>query len=331
VREYALHLLDAWFAGGHYDLARSGCAQLAEAATALGDAQSTALALRRWAQACIEQDDFEAAGPLLERAMSAARRAESDTEVAGVLYLMARAAAEQGQYEQALAWLDACGAIYAALGDREGQIKTLCQSAGIAYDRGDLQAAQEICLAALALEPPADRSPIAVFRLLADIAIEQDDYAAARQWCERALSACEETGEQNERAPLHYLNAVVARCTGNLGPALQEARQAQLLAARMGDTGFEALALYEQSRAHLLLEDLPAAEALGQAALAHMRRAQAHFNAVYALNHLGHIALRSQGPEQAAQRWQAALAVAQERRHPLAETLQGQLDALGAR
>jgi tetratricopeptide (TPR) repeat protein len=261
--------------------------------------------------------------------MTAAKRAESDSEVAGVFYLLARAAAEQGQYEQALSELGACGAIYGALGDPEGLIKTIYQSASIAYDRGEIEGAQRLCLDALAVEPGGSRSPIAVFRLLADIAIEQDDYTAAQQWCERALATCEERGEQNERAPLHYLHAVIARCTERFNEALAEAHQAQLLAARMGDTGFEALALYEQSRSHLLLGDLFAAESLGQEALAHMQRAQAAFNAVYALNHLGHIALRSDRPDKAAQRWQNALAAAQERGHPLAATLRQQLNDLG--
>jgi predicted negative regulator of RcsB-dependent stress response len=89
----------------------------------------------------------------------------------------------------------------------------------------------------------------------------------------------------------------------------------------MSDTGFQALALYEQSRALYLLDDLDAAEGLGQEALVLMRSSQANFNEIYALNHLGEIALRRGDKAEAVRRWQTALAAAEARRHPLAAAL----------
>jgi tetratricopeptide (TPR) repeat protein len=165
------------------------------------------------------------------------------------------------------------------------------------------------------------RCRIAVQRLLADIAIEQKDYAAAAQWCSGALAACEQAGEHNERGPLHYLLAVIARCTGRYEQAQADARQATALAEKMGDIGFQALALYEQSRVLALLGELEAAERLGREALALMRSCRAAFNEVYALNHLGEVALRRGEREEAVQRWQTALAAAELRQHPLASTL----------
>jgi tetratricopeptide (TPR) repeat protein len=194
------------------------------------------------------------------------------------------------------------------------------QKAQLLYDRGRLHDAETYCKNALARQEAAGNhtDSISTLRLLADIAIEQGDYAAAGAYCERARVASEQTHNLAELAATYYSLAVVARLQSNLQRASYYIGKGMPLFERLGMKAFTALACYEQSRIHALQEDFAAAKRLGVQSLELFRETQQIFNLVYVLNHLGVLCSRHDQEHEGWAFWHEALTIAEEQAHPLA-------------
>ncbi len=330
VLDYANTLSGPWLTRARYSEARQAYPLAREAAFYLEDEHALATALLHWAQACIEQDDYQEADEFLQQCLTFFEQAADSHNLATAQYYLPRIALDQMHYAIAERHLDNSLALRQQLGDQAGTAITTYQQALLFYRRGQFAKAKSLCEWALRTQeeiqdhfglPPT-------LRLLADIALEQEEYASAQHYCQRALDLCHQLHHRGELAATYYSLTVVARCQGNYAVAQAHAQEALTLFQLIGDRGFQALMYHELSRILAATQAFSAAIDMTNKSLALFQALHESFNLVYVLRHLGDIHKSLGQPELAASYWQQALAIAESKEHPLATQLAAMLEQL---
>jgi tetratricopeptide (TPR) repeat protein len=311
-------LAPLWFAQARYRAARQGFAYGHQAAAQLQDHSLALFCLHHWGRACVEQDDYEEGRLHLLAGLALAGQLQDHNGIANAQYWLATIHVEQTLQDEAETRLAIARHHFELAGDREGMALVLYQQAQIFYDRGRLDDAEVCCQQALAIGVPAHSSATTqILRLLADIAIEREDYVRAANASQQALALARTQQNQDEEAGALYSLAVIARHRGQYKEAMRCAQQAREIFARTGNQGFEALTLYEVSKVQRLQGDLAAAEAVCRQSLAILRQLQHQFSLVYVLHHLGELYQLSGRPNEAKSLFQEALTLALAQDHPM--------------
>jgi transcriptional regulator with XRE-family HTH domain len=323
VLEFAELLTRPWLAHARYTQARQGYTWANHATTALGDTVRRAACLQRWAQACLEQDEYEEAARLLAESLALCEQVKDEAGCATVHYLLARMALERAQYQVVEEHLNRSRTVRMRLGDEQGLAQIDYQEASLAYNLGQLAEAEFYCRRAFSTFEAAQNweEMLTTLRLLADIAIERSDDDHAQQHCQRALRLAEMFQLQGELAATYYSLAVIARLRRQLSEALRYAQAAHRLFLELGERGFQALTLYEQSRICTLTHDLDTAEKLALQSLAILRNLDDKFNLVYILRHLASLYEQVDRPIEADCCRREALLLAEAQDHPLTTDL----------
>jgi predicted ATPase/DNA-binding XRE family transcriptional regulator len=331
VIDYARALTDPWRRQGRFTQARQGYGLATEAAGAAGDLKSTAGFLHEWSFACLEQDDYGAATPLLAEAVALFTNLEDEKGLADTQLLQARMAVEQDDYAKAEAILRTCWAIFAGMDEGSGLARTLYWQGLVYYYQGRHDEAKTLYSQACSLQETLDEKIdlIATLRALADIAIEEKAYAEAEKLCARALEGAVELADHGEQAAVLYLLAVVADCQQRWDEALTHAAEALDHFERIGDRGFQALTLYQQSQIYLKLGDYSQAEALILRSRRLVEALEQKYMLVFILHNLGRIYAASGRHHEARTAFRDALQRAEASAHPLVERLRQQLAELG--
>lgn len=323
VLAYAQALTEPWFTRARYAEARRAYRLVRTAAEQLADTQALANCLLCWGRACVEQYDYTEAEELLASALTLHQQLNRRNEVASVEYHLARIALEQAQYDKAERLLRDSQQQFATSGDTLGTSVTIAQQALLAYRRGDLEAAKQLCNQVLQMDTYADQlaARLPTLRLLADIALEEQTYEVAATYCNQSLALCKQLDNRSELAAVYYSLTVVARCQNTLDEAQQFAQRAIELCEVTGNRGFKALTLHESSRIHTAMGNHQAAIMASEESMNLLLAVKDSFNLVYILRQLGEAQLAAGEKEKAIDAWQAALTLAESQQHPLTEKL----------
>ena len=327
VATYADVLEKPWFTRAEYARARQGYAWATEAAEAVGDATATAHYLIQWGCASLEQSDEEAQN-LLTKGLHAATRLESDDLVGDALLPLARMATERANYREAETLLAACKQARAERGSAVEMAAVDYWRAILAFRRGQHAQAEELCREVLTTQTVhGDQlGLVRTLRLLTDISLANQNYAAARQHAERTLRLAEVLCDQGEQGAALYSLAVAQRYLNNVQGALSHATKSLSLFERMGSQVGCAVSLYELSRAHHQLAAYETALDLGLQSASILRKAQDKRALISVLRYLGDTCSERNQLSDARTFWGEALSVALTCEHPAVSELQNQLD-----
>lgn len=324
---YVAALLDPWRRQGHFTQARQ-CLSLAVSAARRGDdPRLTAQYLREWGFFCLEQDDYPAAAPLLAEAVEIFAVLDEVSDQAETQLLQARMAVEQDDYPRAEAILRDCWAIFAGMDEGRGLARTLYWQGLVYYYQGRYEEAKGVHTQARSLQEALgeEQDLIATLRALADIAIVEKDYTAAEALCNRALTLAQFLDDHSEQAAVFYLLAVVADCQQRWDEALLHAADALLHFERIGDRGFFALTLYQQSQIYMKLGDYARAEEILLRSRHLIEDLGQEYMLIFVLHNLGRIYAATTRRPEARIIFQEALQRAEENAHPLSERLRQQM------
>jgi DNA-binding SARP family transcriptional activator len=328
VQAYAETLAQAWFVRARYAQAREGLAWARDAAQAMNDLPALAVALLRWGQACIEQNDYAEAKVILAECLQVYEQLDHAAGIADVQYYLGRVAIEEGELDKAEQLLVASQQRREQLGDAAGVAATLYQQAFLWYRRSEFAQSKTLCERALQTQEGIsdEAGLVPSLRLLADIALEHQDYHAADSYLKRALVLCNILQDRGELAATYYGLAVVARHQDELELAHEYVRNALELSQWMGNRQFQAVALYEQIWLYAKQDDHTEALKAGRKSLELFRALQDGFNLVYILCHLGKYHAEIAQNHEARQLWQEALPIAEQHNHPLLDQLRQYLN-----
>lgn len=324
--QFARGLTKPWFMQARYAQAQQGYAWALQAAEALQDQAMASFILHQAGRAYLEQDRFAEAQTHFQQSLEIYYTMEEDEPIADIYTDLARMALEQADHQTAERYLAQAEQIYRFHEHTTGLARVFYQQASRLYDQGEETKAQatELCSQALALQlgdaNQAEQLP--TLRLLADLAIDRDDYESAIHYNQWALQLCQELHYQSELAAVLYQLAVIERYQNRTATARAYAEQALEHFEKMGDPGFAAVTLYELSRSHELEGDLALAYQYGLQSAARLREIGQRVNLVYILQYLGQLARQRQGITQALTFWQEALAIAIAIDHPLKADLE---------
>jgi DNA-binding SARP family transcriptional activator len=236
-----LALVDAasapWFARVRFHHARQGFLAGLEAARALqDDVHSTRFAFFL-GHIALRQDDYTAAQELLYTAIAGYTASGNQLRMAEALIDLADVEIELGAYAHAEATLQRAEATYTLLEQPAGVAAVRCRQASIAYDRDAYAQASELCADALRLLPPNGGEVVRsrTLRLLADIAVREQQLALAQQYTTQAQMVNATINDQTEHAAILFAQAKLAHYFGNEQEALANALQSLASYTAMGD------------------------------------------------------------------------------------------------
>ncbi len=323
VIDFTAALAEPWLARARYAEARRAYGWARVAATELGNEHALVDCLLRWGQVCIEQYDYDEAEQLITAALEVTQTLQLSNETAHANYHLARIALDRADYEQAERWLAESQQLFQQLQNQEGLSVVYSQQALLAYRRGYLKVGKALCNQILELDHAADllTGRLPALRLLADIALEEQDYPVAEAFCNQALALCEELHNRSELASVYYSLTVVIRCQQKLELAQELARRAIDYCDVTGNRGVKALSLHELSRIYLLTDQHAKAIAASEEGMNLLLAIPDNFNLVYILRQLGEAYLAAGQESNAQKAWAAALKLAETQQHPLTEQL----------
>lgn len=324
VLAYAQVLTEPWFTRARYAEARRAYRLVRTAAEQLADVQALANCLLCWGRACVEQYDYAEAETLLSEGLARWETLGQSGEAAHVQYHLARIALEQADYDKAEQLLATSQQHFTANSDQVGLSITLNQQALLAYRRGYLSEAKALCSQVLALDNAADlfAARLPTLRLLADIALEEQNFVVAEQYCNQSLTLCEELHNRSELAAVYYSLTVVARCQEKLDTAQTFAHKAIEQCDLTGNRGAKAMTLHELSRIYVRVGEYTLATNSSEEGMNLLLSIPDNFNLVYILRQLGEAYHAAGRLDNAQNSWQAAFTLAQSQNHPLTEQLQ---------
>jgi DNA-binding SARP family transcriptional activator/tetratricopeptide (TPR) repeat protein len=328
VLAYSNTLTQAWFVRARYAQARQGYAWAAEAAQALTDIPATARTWLKWAEACIEQNDYAEATHLLEQSLRLFQQFADDEGVADVKFWQARVKHDLASYDEATELLADCLALRTRLGHKLGIASAMYWQAGTRFRTGDYEQAAHLCQAALSIQEAVNdkAGQVRTLRLLIDICLTQQDAQTAYGYGSRALEICHELADQGELAASSYSMAVVLRNRSELQMAQKYAEDALVLFQRMGDRRFQAVTLYELSAIQEKSKDYENATQLRLQSLKLLREQEDIYNLVVGLYYLGELYVHQESQSKAHETWSEALELAIKHNHPFTKRLQNHLD-----
>jgi tetratricopeptide (TPR) repeat protein len=323
VLDYASALTTPWFAQGRYTQARQGYGWAVGAAQQTENEIALAQSLLRWGEACVEQNDYSEANDHFNHSLTYSKRLDEKARIADVYFYQARIELVHALYDQAEQLLHACYQLRTDIGDEAGQAAILHMQGFIQYRRGNLTEAQELCEKARAVQERTNSRTWAVpiLRLMADIAMAQQQYAIAQQYCDDALDLQRTMANQSETVALYYNRTVVARLQNDMEAAYTYAEETLQLAQQMGNREHEAYALYELSQLLLKKQDYLDALQAGLQCIAQLRKIEDYFNLVYALDHVSLIYQETNQTDHAQMLLQEAVELAHAHIHPFLDTL----------
>lgn len=236
-----LGLVDAaaapWFARGRLHDARRGFMAGLDAANALNDTQHCTRFSFFLGRIALRQDDYVTARGLLNAAIDGFAASGNRMRMADALVDLADVEIELGAYATAAHHLERAEALYTTLNQPVGVASVRCRHASIAYDQGDFDRAAALCESGLTLLPP-DGGELArsrILRLLADIAVREQQLSLAQQYTQQAQMINVALNDQTENAAILFAQAKLALYFGNIAEALDSARQSLALYTAMGD------------------------------------------------------------------------------------------------
>lgn len=105
-------------------------------------------------------------------------------------------------------------ALYERLEDITGLAAVFHQRSFILYRCGEFEKARLLCEQARTMQEQTDDQTglLRTLRLLADIALEQEELDVANAYCQRALALCEALQHRGELGAIYYNSAVVRGC-----------------------------------------------------------------------------------------------------------------------
>ncbi len=242
-----LALVDAaaapWFARGRLHDARRGFVAGLDAANALNDAQHRTRFSFFLGRIALRQDDYPTAQGLLQAAIDGFEASGNPMRMADALVDLADVEIELGAYAAAALQLERAEAIYAALNQPVGVASVRCRHASIAYDQAEFDRATALCESGLSLLPPDGGELVRsrILRLLADIAVREQQLPLAQQYTQQAQMVNATLNDQTENAAILFAQAKLALHFGNMAEALDSARQSLALYTAMGDRKAAAL------------------------------------------------------------------------------------------
>jgi tetratricopeptide (TPR) repeat protein/transcriptional regulator with XRE-family HTH domain len=324
---YADALTQPWRRQGRFTQARQGFAWATDAARRLDDPRLIAQFLHEWGFACLEQDDYAAATPLLDEAIEIFAALGEVNDLADTQLLQARMAVEQDDYTKAEMILRNCWAVFAGMDEGRGLARTLYWQGLVYYYQGRYKDARGVHAQARSLQEALgeERDLVATLRSLADLAIVEKDYAAAEALCNWALTIAQSLDDHGERAAVFYLLAVVADCQQRWEEALIHAAEALAQFERIGDRGFQALTLYQQSQIYMKLNDYIRAEEILLRSRRLSEELEQGYTLTFVLHNLGRIYAATDRHTQARTILGEALQRAEQSDHPLSQRLRQQL------
>lgn len=278
-----LALVDAaaapWFARGRLHDARRGFMAGLDAANALNDTQHRTRFSFFLGRIALRQDDYVTAQGLLNAAIDGFAASGNQMRMADALVDLADVEIELGAYATAAHHLERAEALYTALNQPVGVASVRCRHASIAYDQGDFDRAAALCESGLSLLPLDGGELVRsrILRLLADIAVREQQLSLAQQYTQQAQMINVALNDQTENAAILFAQAKLALYFGNIAEALDSARQSLALYTAMGDRKAAAVihvllcAIYRRLGDAVALQD---AAMHGRALAAEVRDAQ---------------------------------------------------------
>lgn len=236
-----LGLVDAaaapWFARARFDQARQGFLAGLAAAQQLEDPQRCTRYAFFLGRIALRQDDYVGAQTLLHRAIAGFSQNDNRARMAEALVDLADVEIELGAYAAAGVHLQQAEESYRSLAQPIGLAAVRCRQASIAYDQGALAEAAVLCDSGLSLLPAGggDLVRSRILRLLADVALQEEELALAQQYTAQAQGLHTATNDQTERAAVLFAQAKLAHYFGNEQEALESARQSLAIYVAMGD------------------------------------------------------------------------------------------------
>lgn len=226
-----------WFARARFSHAQQGFGWGLDAATAMQDNERSASYAYYLAKIYLRQDEYASARHLLDRAIGVFQEQKNYARLADAYVDLADIMVEQREYTEAEANLAAAETMYEQLHQPIGLATVKSRQAYLAYnDRRNIDA-YHLCYAGLACLPPNDGAIARsrTLRLLADLALDEQRYEEAAEFCQQAQVANEAANDQTEAAAILYAQSKLDYFLGNHATALASAQQSAALYAAMGD------------------------------------------------------------------------------------------------
>ncbi len=271
----------------------------------------------------LEQHEYIEAEGIAKKVIEAANQYHDVELTAKAHQVMARVCLERSDYPGAKHHLTLCQSLFGQIGNNQGIAQSTYLSGVLAYDCQDYDIAAERAKDSIIMLEKGNDLNLAIspLRLLVDIAIEQSKHDEAETLCLQAIQICESTNDRSELHAIYYGLAVIYRYQERISQALQYSEYSALLAHRVGDLKFEALALYEQSKCILKLEQASVASDQALTSLQIFEDLGDTYNAIFVLSHLGDIAITQKNRDAARNAWTTALEYIEDRPHPCREEL----------
>lgn len=325
-------LTPAWFARGRFYEARQAYRWASAAAAQQQDEAAAARIWLQWGQTCLRQGDYEEAQTYLERSYAQFAASGDRRGASTARYELADIAQEKGNLPEARALVQETLATWQQTGAETPELAALLYKlADIDYGAGQHQLAHQAAQQALVIcEKSGDRQwGVKALRLLATIAITLQAYDEADAYCRRALTWCEESGDQRALAFILYNLATIHQRRGqDLQQARHRAGQALSLFENMGDRRSQAQVLRTMSQIDAGLGEYQAALAKAQRSLDFCKALEDLWGQVFLWDQLGDLYQAVQQEKQARTCWEQALALAASRDHPLTPKLRQKLRQL---
>lgn len=166
----------------------------------IGSRRREAIAFRRLGSIERKRGMLDAAADHLEESLSGVRQVGDRQEEAHTLERLGAVARERGELDAAADHLERALDLYREIGDRHGEATTLVERGHLAHERDCDQQARS-CYAEAA-EWTIETGSVDAFdavRNLVDVCERLDDLEAAAEWCDRAVSFAEDTGQEDAR------------------------------------------------------------------------------------------------------------------------------------
>jgi non-specific serine/threonine protein kinase len=187
--------------------------------------------------------------------------------------------------------------------------KALAGAAWLATWQGDLEAAKALSHEALA-RPLVDRRPVALaLSVLANVALDQGDFAHSEEFGREALAAYRELGNDLGAASTLDLLGCAASARGEEALAAARFEEGLALARPLGETRRLAMLLGDYAFLAMVRGDLRRATDLYEESLARGRRVGDRFQVGWYLEGMAGVAAALDRPERAARLFGAAAAV----------------------
>ena len=255
----------------------------------------------------------------LRRDMAALAAQEAGEQGAKLLLARARdsecrALADLGENEKAKSACEEARRVYEAAGDRSGLAQSLHDMAEVPINQGDFAAAEKLYSQALTIARDIGNQKGQGKELLdlGVISVKKGDFSTARQFYDEALQHDQEAGDKSAMAAVMGDTGILLRIQGKLQDALNHFQKALELSNQVGHRGSAAQALAVIGDVLLEEGDLPGAYKIYQEASAIEHEMGRKILYASSLTQVGRV-LRQQGKaDEAQQAYRESLSLEEE-------------------